>query len=115
MLIMFSVILINNFIHLMQRSSIQIAVTRADIARTSVKHQPNSIPTKFLLTAPKEVFTSKLTNPLHGLLNPEFQCRIHKGFSIVSIVCRINPIFVLIHISLNIHCNIVLPFAPRPS
>ena len=49
---------------LMQRSPIEIAVTRADFTRTrvidpSVTRESNSISTKFLLSAPKEVFTSK--------------------------------------------------------
>ena len=48
----------------MERSPIKIAVTRADFTRTSVTNpsvagQSNSIPTNFLLSAPKEVFTSK--------------------------------------------------------
>ena len=60
----------NNFIeccYLMQLSLIQIAVTRADFTRTSVTDpsvttQCNSISTKFLLSAPKEVFTSKINS-----------------------------------------------------
>ena len=61
---MFFVILINNFMYLKQRSPIQIAVGRADFTQTSVTDpivtgQSNSIPTKLLLSAPKEVFTSK--------------------------------------------------------
>ena len=61
---LFSVILINNFIYLMQQSLIQIAVTRADFTQTSdtdpsVTGQSNSISEKFFLSASKEVFTSK--------------------------------------------------------
>jgi hypothetical protein len=63
---LFSVILINNLIeccYLMQRSPIQIAVTLADFTRMSVTdpnvtRQSNSIPTKVLLSASKEVFAS---------------------------------------------------------
>ena len=56
------VILINNFIYLMYLLPIQIAVTRADFTRTSVTdpsvtRHSNSIPTKFLLSAFKELFT----------------------------------------------------------
>ena len=80
---LFFAILINNFAYLMQWQQIQIAITRADFARTSVTLQSNSISTQFLLIVPKEVFTSKIvhpvmdrtsaashnTNPNHGVLN----------------------------------------------
>ena len=38
-------------------SYVTIAVTRADFTRTSVTGQSNLIPTKFLISARKEVFT----------------------------------------------------------
>ena len=52
----------------------QIAVTRADFTRTSVivpsiTRQSNLIPTKFLLSAPKEVFTY-INTTFEGLGNP---------------------------------------------
>ena len=37
-----------------------------------------------------ENYTS--TNYLHGLRNPDIQCRIHKGFPIIPNLTRINPI-----------------------
>ena len=33
-----------------------------------------------------------INNYLHGICNPEDQCRIHKGSSIISIMSKINPI-----------------------
>ena len=33
-----------------------------------------------------------LTNLLHGLWNPEVQCRIYKGPAIIRILSRVNPI-----------------------
>ena len=59
----FFIIHINNFIYLMYRLLIQIAVTRANFTRTSVTdpsvtRHSNSMPTKVLLGAPKEVITT---------------------------------------------------------
>ena len=39
-----------------------------------------------------DLLTYSITNSLHDLWNPEVQCRIQKGFPIIPILSRINPI-----------------------
>ena len=48
---------------------IQITVSRADFTRTSVTLQSNSIPTKYLLSAPKEVLKSKIFSNVQHTVN----------------------------------------------
>ena len=48
-------------------------------------------------------------SPLHGLWNPEVQCRIHKGSPIIPTLSRINPIPYIDAYFFKIHSNIVLP------
>ena len=52
-------------------------------------------------------------NKLHGLWNPEVQCRIHKGSLIIPILSRINPIPCIDTYLFKVHSNIVLPSTPR--
>ena len=47
-------------------------------------------------------------NYLHGLWNPEVQCRIHKGSPIIPILSRINPIPRIDTYLFKVHSNIVL-------
>jgi len=51
---------------------------------------------------------------LHGLWNPEVQCRIHKGSPIIPIQNRINPIPRIDTYFFKVHCNIVLPSSLGP-
>ena len=51
---------------------------------------------------------------LHGLWNPEDQCRIHKGSPIIPILSRINPNTRIDTYLFKVHSNIVLPSTPRP-
>jgi len=56
-----------------------------------------------------QILTSGLTNQLHGLCNPEVQCRIHKGSPIIPILSRINTIPRIDTYLFKVHSNIVLP------
>ena len=47
-------------------------------------------------------------------MNPEVQCRIHKGSPIIPILSRINPIPRIDTYLFKVHFNIVLPSTPRP-
>ena len=63
-----------------------------------------------LKTIPKfriKMFAEGLTNSLHGLWNPEVQSRIHKGYPIIPILSRINPIPPINSYLIKIHSNIV--------
>ena len=53
-------------------------------------------------------------NKLHGLMNPEVQCHIHKGSPIIPILSQINPITRIDTYLFKVHSNIVLPSTPRP-
>ena len=53
-------------------------------------------------------------NKLHGLWNPEVQCRIHKGSSIIPILNRINSITRIDTFLFKVHSNTCVPSTPRP-
>jgi hypothetical protein len=50
---------------------------------------------------------------LHGLWNPEVQCRIHEDSPIIPILSRINPITRIDTYLFKVHSNIVLPSTPK--
>ena len=54
-----------------------------------------------------------ITNYLHGLLNPEVQCRILNGSPVIPILRWINPISRIDFYSFKIQSNIFLPIALR--
>ena len=51
---------------------------------------------------------------LHGLRNPEVQCRIQKNSPIILILSRINPIPRIDTNLFKVHSNIALPSTPWP-
>ena len=56
-----------------------------------------------------------LDNKLDSLWNPEAQYRIHKGSPITPILNEIKSIPRIDTYFFNIHSNVVIPSAPRPS
>ena len=54
------------------------------------------------------------SHSLHGLWNPETQCRIHKGSAIIPILTQINPIPRIGTYPFKVHSNNVLPSTPKP-
>ena len=98
-----SIFFFNSYLEHRATTSVFNSILSVAILRASYQVLP---------TWPNSLFTDFLHVSL-GLWNPEVQGHIHKGSPIIRILSRINPIIVLLPISLKIHSNIVLPSTHR--